>query len=343
MTPLVALERIVYLLDRELAPAAKVRAFQRAAALVTAMDPSELAERATSGRLRELTGIGPTTSEVIGQSLAGTRPDYLARLEAAPVPPWARATTAAGAALRAALAGDCHVHSTWSDGGASIATMARSAAALGHRYLVVTDHSARLTVAQGLDRHRLLAQLEEIAALNVTLAPFRVLTGMEVDILEDGTLDLDEDLLARLDVVVASCHSALRLPRDAMTRRLVAAVANPHVDILGHLTNRKLTGRGRQPSEVDIDVVLAAAARFDTAIEINCRPERLDPPEGVLALVREWGCKVAIDSDAHAPGQLTWVAGGCDRAAIAGIAGSDVVNTLGADALVSWAASHPAP
>ncbi len=310
MAPLAALERIVFLLDRDLAPAVKVRAFQRAAGIVAAMGTAELADRAATGRLRELAGIGPTTEGVIREALAGTEPTYLAGLERTPATPWSQVTTSAGAALRSSLVGDCHVHSTWSDGGAPIATMARSAADLGHEYLVVTDHSARLKVANGLDRHRLEAQLEEIAALNAAQAPFRVLTGIEVDILESGELDLDDDLLARLDLVVASCHSALALPRDAMTRRLVAAVAHPHVDILGHLTNRKLTGRGRPASAIDVEVVLAAAARFDTAIEINCRPERQDPPEEALALVHEWGCKVAIDSDAHAPGQLTWQAGG---------------------------------
>ena len=161
--------------------------------------------------------------------------------------------------------------------------MARTAQALGHEYMVVTDHSPRLTIAHGLNRERLLQQLDEIEALNEELAPFRILTGMEVDILEDGSLDQDDDLLERLDVVVASVHSKLRMPEQEMTRRMVMAVASPHVDILGHCTGRKVVGTGRPQSQFDAEIVFAACARFDTAVEINCRPERQDPPEELLA------------------------------------------------------------
>ena len=145
---------------------------------------------------------------------------------------------------------------------------------------MLTDHSARLTVAHGLNRERLLEQLDEVAGLNEELAPFRILTGMEVDILEDGALDLDDDLLGRLDVVVASVHSKLRMERQQMTERMVLAVASPHVDILGHCTGR-LIGK-RPPSAFDADYVFAACQQFDTAVEINCRPERLDPPGELL-------------------------------------------------------------
>ena len=138
---------------------------------------------------------------------------------------------------------------------------------------------------------------------------------MEVDILEDGALDQDDDLLERLDVVVASVHSKLRMPEQEMTRRMVLAVASPHVDILGHCTGRKVVGTGRPQSQFDADIVFAACARFDTAVEINCRPERQDPPEELLALALDWDCKVSIDTDAHAPGQLEWQVYGCDKAA----------------------------
>jgi putative hydrolase len=205
----------------------------------------------------------------------------------------------------------------------------------------MTDHSPRLTIAHGLNRERLLAQLDEIAELNAELAPFRILTGIEVDIFEDGSLDQAEDLLARLDVVVASVHSKLRLSEQQMTQRMVLAVASPHVDILGHCTNRKVVGKGRPPSVFDADIVFAACARFDTAVEINCRPERQDPPDDLLDLALEWGCKVAIDTDAHAPGQLEWQAYGCEKAARHGIEPDDVVNTLPADALLAWTAAHP--
>ena len=218
--------------------------------------------------------------------------------------------------------------------------MARTAQALGHEYLVVTDHSPRLTIAHGLNRERLLQQLDEIEALNEELmnapAPFRILTGMEVDILEDGSLDQDLDLLERLDVVVASVHSKLRMPEQEMTRRMVMAVASPHVDILGHCTGRKVVGTGRPQSQFDADIVFAACAQFGTAVEINCRPERQDPPEELLQLALDWDCRISIDTDAHAPGQLEWQTYGCDKAAKMGIEPERIVNTMSADDLLAW-------
>jgi putative hydrolase len=346
MTPEAALARVGHLLDRALAPSSKVRAYRRAAEVVAEEGPAAIRERVARGTLQELPGIGPSTASVIVAAVEGRVPEKLVELEASSEIPLGDE----GAEYRAALRGDCHSHSTWSDGGASIEAMARTAITLGHDYLVMTDHSPRLTVAHGLDRTRLLAQLDEIDRLNAELAPFRILTGIEVDILDDGTLDQDEDLLARLDVVVASAHSKLRMEREAMTRRLVLAVANPHVDILGHCTGRMLRPRGggtadgpekRPPSTFDAEMVFAACARFDTAVEINCRPERQDPPDELLALALEWGCKVAIDTDAHATGQLEWQAYGCDKAARHRIGLDDVVNTWEADRLVEWARSHP--
>jgi putative hydrolase len=223
--------------------------------------------------------------------------------------------------------------------------MARTAQSLGHEYLVVTDHSPRLTIAHGLNRERLLQQLDEIDALNEQLqrspTPFRILTGMEVDILEDGSLDQDLDLLERLDVVVASVHSKLRMPEAEMTRRMVMAVASPHVDILGHCTGRKVVGTGRPQSQFDADIVFAACARFGTAVEINCRPERQDPPEELLQLALDWDCRISIDTDAHAPGQLEWQTYGCDKAARMGIEPERIVNTMSADDLVAWTRTHP--
>ena len=336
MSPADALDRVVYLLDRVLAEGRRVAAYGKAAEIVREVGEEEIARRHAEGTLTDLPGIGPSTSKVIAMALDDEIDDYLAELEAETALP-----VGAGSELRAALRGDCHSHSTWSDGGASVEAMARTAMALGHEYLVMTDHSPRLTIAHGLNRDRLLAQLDEIAALNEQLAPFRILTGMEVDILEDGALDQDEDLLARLDVVVASVHSKLRMPAPEMTRRMVLAVASPHVDILGHCTGRKLVGRGRPQSTFDAEVVFAACARFGTAVEINCRPERQDPPEELLQLALEWDCKIAIDTDAHAPGQLEWQVYGCDKAARMEIEPERIVNTMAADDLLAWAGSHP--
>jgi putative hydrolase len=246
--------------------------------------------------------------------------------------------TEEGARYRAALRGDCHLHSRWSDGSAEIEAMARTAIALGHEYMVLTDHSPRLTIAHGLNRERLEQQLEVIAALNLELAPFRILTGMEVDILEDGGLDLDDDLLERLDVVVASVHSKLRMDAQPMTERMVRAVASPHVDILGHCTGRLI---GKRPqSRFEPDYVFAACAQFGTAVEINSRPERLDPPRELLDLAIDHGCYFSIDSDAHSTGQLEWQPHGCDRAAERAVPLERVVNTWPMDDLLNWTAHH---
>jgi putative hydrolase len=336
MTPLEALDRIVYLLDRSLAPSPKVRAFLRAHEIVAALPPGELDERIAADTVQELEGIGPSTGRVIVEAASGIEPAYLARLEEETV-----LRMAEGDAYREALRGDCHLHSTWSDGGASIEKMARTAMEMGHEYMVLTDHSPRLTIAHGLNRERLLEQWKEIDEVSERVAPFRILKGMEVDIFEDGSLDLAEDLIEQLDVVVGSVHSKFRMPREEMTRRLVLALASPHIDILGHMTNRKVVGGKRPGSEFDADIVFAAAARFDKAIEINCRPERQDPPEELLEQALNWECKIAIDTDAHAPGQLEWQVYGCDKAARCGVPIESVVNTWAADELVAWAGSHP--
>jgi putative hydrolase len=332
-----ALDRAVYLLDRDLAPAQKVRAFRNAREIVEELDPTELGDRVADGTLTELAGIGPSTGSVIADAVAGRPSAYLDKLE--------RDTrieiTDEGAEVRTALRGDCHTHTVWSDGGASTEAMARAAMALGHDYLVITDHSPRLTIAHGLSPERLREQRAEIDRVNELLAPFRILRGIEVDILEDGALDLPEEELAELDVVVASVHSKLRMAEPEMTRRMVLAAASPHVDILGHCTGRQIVGTGRPPSRFDPDLVFAACAQFDTAVEINCRPERQDPPDELLDIALRWGCRVSIDTDAHAPGQLEWQPSGCDKAARHGIDPDRIVNTMTASDLVDWAASHP--
>ena len=208
--------------------------------------------------------------------------------------------------------------------------MAAAARDLGHEWVALTDHSPRLTVARGLSPERLREQLQVVAELNERLAPFRILTGIEVDILEDGGLDQEEELLARLDVVVASVHSKLRMPAPEMTRRLLAAVANPHVDVLGHPTGRIVRGRGRPESEFDAEAVFAACAEHGVAVEVNSRPERQDPPKRLLRLAVEAGCLLAVDTDAHAPGQLDWLDYGCVRAEGMGIPPERVINTRGA-------------
>ncbi len=334
LTPEQALLRVIHCLDRSLASPFKTKAFVRALDVVRTTDPIELAERARDERLTELDGIGDATAGVITEALAGVVPSYLTKIEAESQVE----LTDAGAPYRAALRGDCHLHSTWSDGGAEIEAMAATAIDLGHEYMVLTDHSARLTIAHGLNEQRLADQLVEIDRINAEIATagheFRILTGMEVDILEDGSLDLSDAMLARLDIVVASVHSKLRMERKPMTERMVMAVANPNVDILGHCTGRMI-GK-RDPSTFDADFVFAACAQFDTAVEINCRPERLDPPRELLDLAIEYGCWFSIDSDAHATGQLEWQPLGCNRAAERSVPIERIINTMSADDLLAF-------
>lgn len=335
MDPVEALERIATLLERERAGRYKEEAFRRAADTVRGQSLDDLRALAAKGRLGDLPGIGSSTARVVAQALDGEVPEYLARLEAEAAP-----DAGPGAPIRAALQGDLHLHSDWSDGGATVEQMARKGAELGHRYLALTDHSPSLTIAHGLDPERLESQLELVARLNEELAPFRILTGVEVDILDDGRLDQEEDLLAALDVVVASVHSKLRMAEQPMTDRMVAAMANPHTDILGHCTGRMVLGKGRPESTFDADLVFGACAHFDKAVEINCRPERLDPPMHLLEQVVAAGCKVSIDSDAHAVGQLEWQPYGCARAAEAGVPEDQIVNTWPVDRLLAWTSAH---
>jgi putative hydrolase len=333
--PAEALRKVAYLLERQQAETYKVRAFRRAAAAVDAVERKRLEELARIGRLTDLDGVGRTTAAVVSEALQGEVPSYLRQLEAVPVEP----LDEEAARLLTALRGDCHCHSDWSDGGSPIDEMAQAARALGREYMVLTDHSPRLTVAHGLDAARLLAQLEVLEELNAEMAPFRILSGIEVDILEDGTLDQSAELLGRLDVVVASVHSKLRMEAIGMTRRMVRAVSDPNVDILGHCTGRILAGRGRPQSTFDAEEVFAACAETGTALEVNSRPERRDPPAELLELAVDAGCVFTIDSDAHAPGQLEWLQIGCRQAADAGIGADMVMNTRGAADLLEWA-SH---
>jgi len=339
LDPVETLERIAYLLERTRQPTPRVLAFRRAATVLRELPPDEVDSLADSGRLRTLAGIGESTERVIIEARSGEVPEYLRRLEEEV---GATRSDPVVQALRAALRGDCHSHSDWSDGGSPIEEMASAARAVGHEYWALTDHSPRLTVAHGLDAGRLRRQLEVVGELNDRLAGtgFRILTGIEVDILADGTLDQDEGLLAELDVVVASVHSKLRMEEPGMTRRMLRAVESPHVDILGHCTGRIVVGRGRPESTFDSARVFAACVASGTAVEVNSRPERLDPPMRLLEEAVSAGCLLCINTDAHAPGQLEWQINGCERVARTEVATERIVNTWPIERLLAWTGGH---
>jgi putative hydrolase len=334
--PVAVLRRISFLLERTRAETYRVKAFRAAAAALGPLSAEELRARAAQGTLRELRGIGASTEKIVREALDGRAPSYLLQLEETAGP-----LADTGAEVRALLRGDLHTHSDWSDGGSPIEEMAMTAVEVGHEYVVLSDHSPRLTVANGLSAERLARQLDVVAAVNEHLGGrLRMLTGIEVDILDDGTLDQTEEMLGRLDVVVASVHSKLRMDAEAMTRRMVAAVQHPRTNVLGHCTGRLVTGgRGtRAQSTFDAEQVFAACAANDVAVEINSRPERSDPPDDLVAVALEAGCLFAVDSDAHAPGQLDFVDYGCARAADLGVPPERIVNTWPVERLLAWAA-----
>jgi len=327
MDPVDALLEIASLLERERASRYRAKAFRQAAATLQDL-PDDVRDDPT--RLRAAKGIGESTFAVIRQAQAGEVPDYLVELRGDVEPERV-------SALRAKLRGDLHAHTDWSDGTTPIAVMAAAARAQGHEYQAITDHSPRLRVARGLSAERLREQIPLVRAESGD--GFTLLAGIEVDILEDGRLDQEDDLLGELDIVVASVHSQLRMDARPMTARMIAAVSHPRVNVLGHCTGRLVQGdRGtRPPSEFDAAAVFAACAENGVAVEINSRPERQDPPDELIAIALEAGCLFSIDSDAHAPGQLSLLDHGAERAERAGIPAARIVTTWGLSRLLAWA------
>jgi putative hydrolase len=337
MEPVDALAEIAYWLERDLASPFKTKAFRRAAEVISPLPQAELRELALRGGLAGMKGIGGTTLEVIRQAAQGRVPDYLADVRERLDKP----LVTGGSELRARLKGDLHSHSDWSDGTTSIELMAQTARWLGHDYLVLTDHSPHLKVANGLTAERLRTQLGVVAAINEGYDDFRLLSGIEVDILDDGSLDQSRDLLERLDIVVASVHSKLRMDKAEMTARMLRAIADPNTNVLGHCTGRLVEGsRGtRPPSQFDARAVFEACAEHGVAVEINARPERRDPPSALIRLALEAGCLFSIDSDAHAPGQLGLIDYGAARAVSNGVPPERIVTTWPLERLLGWAAA----
>lgn len=334
--PVDALRRIAFLLERSRAGTYRVQAFRKAADTVLATSRADLDRHAAAGSLQSLPGIGKATEAVVREALAGEQPTYLASLEESASGP----LVDGGEEYAAQLRGDCHCHSDWSDGGSPIPEMVATAMELGRDYIVLTDHSPRLRIANGLSAERLTQQLKVVDTINRHVEDFRLLRGIEVDILDDGSLDQSEEMLGRLQVRVASVHSKLAMGKDAMTRRMVEAVRNPRTNILGHCTGRLVEGnRGkRSQSTFDAKAVFEACAEHDVAVEINSRPERCDPPDDLVALALDAGCLFSIDSDAHAPGQLDFLVYGAERAQRLEVPLERIVTTWDADRLLDWAA-----
>ncbi|OSC41497.1 PHP domain-containing protein [Mycobacterium decipiens] len=333
MDPVTALRQIAYYKDRSRQDPRRAMAYRKAADIIEGLDDAARERHGQANSWQSLPGIGPKTATVIASAWAGREPDILVELRAA-------AQDLGGGEVRAALRGDLHLHSNWSDGSAPIEEMMTTAAGLGHEYCALTDHSPRLTIANGLSPDRLREQLDVIERLRDNFAPMRILTGIEVDILDDGSLDQEPKLLDRLDIVVASVHSKLSMDSAAMTRRMVRAVCNGHTDVLGHCTGRLVAGdRGIRPeSKFDAEAVFTACRDHGTAVEINSRPERRDPPTRLLNLARDIGCVFSIDTDAHAPGQLDFLGYGAERALSAGIPVDRIVNSWPVEQLLQWAA-----
>ncbi|MEV7691729.1 PHP domain-containing protein [Microbacterium sp. NPDC089189] len=321
-----ALREIATLLERQRASRYRSQAFRAAADAVAALPAAQRSDPAT---LRRTKGVGQSSLAVVLEAQAGHVPGYLADL---------RAQVGGGleSSLRPLLRGDLHAHSDWSDGLTPIASMVDAARGLGHEYLALTDHSPRLRVAHGLSAERLARQLDEIGAYSGD--GFTLLGGIEVDILDDGALDQTPEMLARVDVVVASVHSKLRMPPAEMSARMLQAVAHPQTDVLGHCTGRLVEGaRGTRPaSEFDAAAVFAACAERGVAVEINSRPERQDPPDDLIARALDAGCLFSIDSDAHAPGQLSLLDHGAVRAERMGVPPERIVTTWPLKRLRAW-------
>ncbi|HET9200977.1 MAG TPA: PHP domain-containing protein [Dehalococcoidia bacterium] len=324
------LKAIAYLLERRLAPSYRVEAFRRAARSLEGEDVAALASR---GQLRSLRGVGSTIESVVLETLKDGKSAYRAKLEE-------EVGDEVASPLRAALKGDLHVHTNWSDGGAEMIDMVEAAIALGHEYVAITDHSPSLRIARGLSIERLEQQFKLVEDVQRQVGDqIRILRGSETDILLDGSLDWPEEHLEQLDIVVGSIHNKLRLPAEETTARLLVAMENPYLDVLGHPTG-KMSGVER--STYDHAGVFAAAAANGVALEINCTPARLDLKPEYVRLAASLGCRFSIDTDAHAPGQLEWQGYGVLIAEEAELSPKQIINTFAADDLLE-SRGRPSP
>ena len=317
------LAEIAYRLRHDPEQAYRSRAYGKAAATLNRLKPDLAALRA-EGRLESIEGIGAGIAKVLMELLDTGSSAYAVGLreaagEAAPIP----ATAGVNPGL---LRGDLHAHTDWSDGGATVLEMARAAQARGYSYLAITDHSPRIRVVNGLGPERVAAQAAVIRQAMEQMEGFTILRGIECDILEDGSLDLPDGVLAELDVVVISPHVKLKMEPAAMTERMLRAVSSPYADIVGHPTGRRL---GTRPGATyDFEAVFRQAAKSRTAMEMDCDPARMDLSPELARLAADCGCRLSLDSDAHSPDQFAYVDSGAWMARQAGIGPDLLLNCL---------------
>jgi DNA polymerase (family 10) len=224
------------------------------------------------------------------------------------------------------IRGDLHIHSDWSDGKTSLVDIVEAARAKGYQYIAITDHSIGLGIARGLNEERIHRQIHEIEEMNQKLSDIQILSGLEVDIKANGTLDTSDEILANLDIVVASVHSSMNQSEEQMTRRIIAAIENPHVDIIAHPTCRLLGER--EPVAVNIEEIFRAALKNNTALEINAMPSRLDLKDSHIYQAREMGVKLVINTDAHNADHLEFMRFGVGTARRGWCQKKDLLNTL---------------
>jgi putative hydrolase len=321
------LSEIGYLLRQDPKEVFRAKAFS-AAAWSLALQRPDLEALHKANKLTTIEGVGPGIAKVLAGLVETGRSSYLERLRAETGQPARDDESAIDLTL---YQGDLHSHTDWSDGRATMLEMARAAKALGYKYLGVTDHSPRIKVVHGLDAERLVAQSREREQVEKEVGGLALLQGIEVDILEDGSLDLPDAVLELLDVVIASPHVKLRQEESAMTERMMRAVSNPNVDVIGHPTGRR--PGSREGATYDFEKVFREAARHGVALEIDCDPARLDLSPEHARLALECGCIFSLDADAHAPAEFAYVLMAAWMARRAGIPMDRILNFKPLEAL----------
>jgi putative hydrolase len=325
------LSEIGYLLRQDPKEVFRAKAFS-AAAWSLALQRPDLEALHKANKLTTIEGVGPGIAKVLAGLVETGRSSYLERLRAETGQPARDEESAIDLTL---YQGDLHSHTDWSDGRATMLEMARAAKALGYKYLGVTDHSPRIKVVHGLDAERLVAQSREREQVEKEVGGLALLQGIEVDILEDGSLDLPDAVLELLDVVIASPHVKLRQEESAMTERMMRAVSNPNVDVIGHPTGRR--PGSREGATYDFEKVFREAARHGVALEIDCDPARLDLSPEHARLALECGCIFSLDADAHAPAEFAYVLMAAWMARRAGIPMDRILNFKPLEALTMMA------